>query len=140
MAENSFKNTVESLFSGMDSFISSKTVVGDAIHIDDTIILPLIDVTFGVGAGAFSGKDKNNGGGGLGGKITPSCVLVIKDGNIKLVNIKNQDGLTKVLDLVPDIVEKFTNKDKKDKKEDSKEKKEAAQKLNDMINDSVPKE
>jgi uncharacterized spore protein YtfJ len=140
MAENSFKNTVESLFSGMDSFISSKTVVGDAIHIDDTIILPLIDVTFGVAAGAFSGKDKNNGGGGLGGKITPSCVLVIKDGNIKLVNIKNQDGLTKVLDLVPDIVDKFTNKDKRDKKGDSKEKKEAAQKLNDMINDSVPKE
>ena len=42
MADNSFNNTVESLFKGMDSFITTKTVVGDAIHIGDTIILPLV--------------------------------------------------------------------------------------------------
>ena len=53
--ENNFKETVNSLFKGMDNFISAKTVVGDAIHVGDTIILPLIDVSFGVGAGAFSG-------------------------------------------------------------------------------------
>ena len=51
MADNSFNNTVESLFKGMDSFITTKTVVGDAIHIGDTIILPLVDVSFGVAAG-----------------------------------------------------------------------------------------
>lgn len=49
-----FKETVNSLFKGMDSFISAKTVVGEAIHVGDTIILPLMDVSFGVGAGAFS--------------------------------------------------------------------------------------
>ena len=41
MADNNFKGTVEALFRGMDSVVSSKTVVGDAIHIGDTIILPL---------------------------------------------------------------------------------------------------
>ena len=41
MGDNSFHTTVESLFKGMDSFITTKTVVGDAIHIGDTIILPL---------------------------------------------------------------------------------------------------
>lgn len=52
MAENNtFNQTVESLFKGMDSFITTKTVVGDAIHIGDTIILPLVDVSFGVAAG-----------------------------------------------------------------------------------------
>ena len=56
MADNSFNNTVESLFKGMDSFITTKTVVGDAIHIGDTIILPLVDVSFGVAAGAFSAE------------------------------------------------------------------------------------
>ena len=66
--ENNFKETVNSLFSGMDSFVSAKTVVGDAIHVGDTIILPLVDVSFGVGAGAFAGDNKNNGGGGLAGK------------------------------------------------------------------------
>ena len=58
MADNSFNNTVESLFKGMDSFITTKTVVGDAIHIGDTIILPLVDVSFGVAAGAFSQEKK----------------------------------------------------------------------------------
>ena len=51
MADNNFKGTIESLFHGMDSVISSKTVVGEAIHIGDIIILPLIDVSFGIGAG-----------------------------------------------------------------------------------------
>ena len=53
-AENNFQSTVESLFKGMDSFITTKTVVGEAITVGDTIILPLVDVSFGVGAGAFS--------------------------------------------------------------------------------------
>lgn len=115
MADNSFNNTVESLFKGMDSFITTKTVVGDAIHIGDTIILPLVDVSFGVAAGAFSQEKKNNGAGGMGGKINPSAVLVIQNGQTKLVNIKNQDGMTKILDMVPDIVNKFTSgKDKED--------------------------
>ena len=109
MADNSFNNTVESLFKGMDSFITTKTVVGDAIHIGDTIILPLVDVSFGVAAGAFSQEKNNNGAGGMGGKINPSAVLVIQNGVTKLVNIKNQDGMTKILDMVPDFINKFTS-------------------------------
>ncbi len=107
-SENNFQSTVESLFKGMDSFISTKTVVGDAITVGDTIILPLVDVSFAVGAGAFSGEKKNNGGGGMGGKVSPSAVLVISNGVTKLVNIRNQDGLTKILDMVPDFFNKFT--------------------------------
>ena len=113
MADNNFNNTMESLFKGMDSFISTKTVVGDAITFGDTIILPLVDVSFGVAAGAFAENAKNSGGGGMGGKISPSAVLVIQNGTSKLVNIKNQDGITKILDMVPDFVNKFIDKDKK---------------------------
>ena len=118
MADNNFNNTMESLFKGMDSFISAKTVVGEAVHIGDTIILPLVDVSFGVAAGAFSQDKKNNGAGGLGGKIQPSAVLVIKDGHTKLVNVKNQDSMTKILDMVPDLVNKFTKKDDETKTDD----------------------
>ena len=107
--ENNFKETVNSLFKGMDNFISAKTVVGDAIHVGDTIILPLIDVSFGVGACAFSGEKKDNGGGGMAGKMPPCAVLVIQSGTTKLVNVKNQDGLTKILDMVPDFVDRFTS-------------------------------
>ena len=99
----------------MDSFITTKTEIRDAIQIGDTIILPLVYVSFGVAAGAFSQEKKNNGAGGMGGKINPSAVLVIQNGQTKLVNIKNQDGMTKILDMVPDIVNKFTSgKDNED--------------------------
>ena len=110
MAEenNTFKATVEALFRGMDGVISSKTVVGDAIHINGTIILPLVDVSFGIGAGSFSGEKKERGMGGIGGKMSPSAVIVIQDGRTRLVNIKNQDTITKILDMVPDVVDRFT--------------------------------
>lgn len=143
MADNSFNNTVESLFKGMDSFITTKTVVGDAIHIGDTIILPLVDVSFGVAAGAFSAEKKNNGAGGMGGKIMPSAVLVIQNGTTKLVNIKNQDGITKVLDMVPDFVNKFTSKSEnteeeiKQAPEDADAKKAAQKEMEDILKDSV---
>ena len=110
MADNNFKGTVEALFRGMEGVVSSKTVVGDAIHIGDTIILPLVDVSFGMGAGAFKGDAKEKGAGGIGGKITPCAVLVIQNGKTRLVNIKNQDTITKILDMVPDVVDKFAEK------------------------------
>lgn len=144
MGDNSFHTTVESLFKGMDSFISTKTVVGDAIHIGDTIILPLVDVSFGVAAGAFSEDKKNNGAGGMGGKIMPSAVLVIQNGTTKLVNVKNQDGITKVLDMVPDFVNKFTSKNQvvNDNTEsaDDSARKEAEKEMEDILKDSVNKE
>ena len=111
MAEgnNNFKATVESLVQGMDGVISSKTVVGDAIHINGTIIHPLVDVSFGIGAGSFTGEKKERGMGGIGGKMSPSAVIVIQDGRTKLVNIKNQDTITKILDMIPDVVDRFTS-------------------------------
>lgn len=111
MADNNFGNVIESLLKGMDTFLSAKTVVGEVTKVGETIILPLVDVTFGVAAGASANDKKNGGGGGMSGKMSPSAVIVIKpDGSTKLVNIKNQDSLTKVLDMVPDIIEKFTKK------------------------------
>ena len=145
MADNSFHTTVESLFKGMDSFITTKTVVGDAIHIGDTIILPLVDVSFGVAAGAFSQEKKNNGAGGMGGKIMPSALLVIQNGTTKLVNIKNQDGVTKILDMVPDFVNKFTSKndvvseDSAADQTDDAAKSAAGKEMEDILKDSANK-
>ena len=105
--DNQFKETVDALFKGMNGVVSSKTVVGDAIHIGDTIILPLVDVSFAIGAGAFHVDKKDRGAGGLGGKMIPSAVLVIQNGTTRLVNIKNQDTMTKILDMVPDVIDRF---------------------------------
>ncbi len=118
MADTKFNETVASLFKGMDSFISAKTVIGEPVTIGDTIILPLVDVSFGVGAGAFASDSKNNAGGGMTGKVTPSAVLVVKNGQTKLVNIKNQDTITKLLDMVPDVIDKFTKGDTEEDDDD----------------------
>lgn len=113
MAENQFATTVEALFKGMDHFVATKTVVGEAVKVDDAIILPLVDVTCGMAAGSFAENAKHNGGGGMSAKMSPSAVLVIQNGVTKLVNVKQQDAVTKVLDMIPDFVNKFTGKEAK---------------------------
>ncbi|HBZ53506.1 MAG TPA: sporulation protein [Eubacterium sp.] len=113
MAEDKLNSTVDTLLKGMDGFLSAKTVVGEAVHINDTIILPLIDVSFGVAAGSFANDNKkNNSAGGMSGKMSPSAVIVIQNGNCKLINIKNQDAATKIIDMVPDLVDRLTGKTK----------------------------
>lgn len=109
MAENQFTSTIETLFKGMDQFVTTKTVVGEPVQTGDTIIIPLIDVTCGMAAGAFTegAKTKSRGGGGMSARMSPSAVLIIQNGVTKLVNVKNQDAITKVIDMAPDFINKF---------------------------------
>ena len=58
MADNNFTGVVDALLKGMESVLSTKTVVGEATKIGDTIILPLVDVSFAVGAGASVNEKK----------------------------------------------------------------------------------
>ena len=89
MAENQFPSTVDALFKGMDHFITSKTVVGEPVKVDEnTTIIPLVDVTCGMAAGSFAQSAKTNGGGGMSAKMSLSAILVIQNGMTKLVNIK----------------------------------------------------
>ena len=115
MADNNFSNTVNTLFEGMEGFLSSKTVVGEPVTVGGATIIPLVDVSFGVGAGANEGDKKmSNAGGGIGGKMSPNAVLVIANGTTKLVSVKSQDGLSKIIDMIPDMVNKFASKNKED--------------------------
>lgn len=110
MSENNFNNTVASLFKGMDGFLSSKTVVGEPIHINDTLILPLVDVSFGMAAGAWHREHKESASGGMGGKMTPNSVLVIRDDSVRVMTIKSNDPISKIIDMAPDIINRFTGK------------------------------
>ena len=110
MAESSFNSVVNSLLEGMDGFLSSKTVVGEPVTVGDTILIPFVDVSFGVGAGTFRGDKKDNGAGGLSGKMTPTAVLVVQNNSTRVVSIKNQDTFTKIVDMVPEIMNKITAK------------------------------
>jgi len=116
--KNDFNQTVSTLFKGMDAFLTSKTVVGDPIQVGNTTIIPLVDVNFGVGAGAMgNAKGTSNAGGGMGGKLSPTAAIVIQDGNIRMMPVAEESSLSKVLDMVPGVVSKvqdFMGKRKKD--------------------------
>ena len=114
-ANNNTTDIVDNLMKGLDTVLSTKTVVGDATKIGDTIIIPLIDVSFGIGAGSGNREKGDGSGGGLTGKMSPSAVLVINNGTTRLVNVKNTDNLSRALDLIPEIMNKIKpNKDATD--------------------------
>ena len=120
MANTNIDGTISTLFHGMDGFVSSKSVVGDPIKVGDTIIIPLLDVNFGMAAGAFN-KQTGNNAAGIGAKLSPAAVLVISNGKTRLVNIKNQDAISKIIDMAPEIVDRITGFFKKEKTEEEEQ-------------------
>ena len=142
------QNNLEILLRQLENFLTTKTVVGEPIHIDNTILVPLVDVSFGVGAGAAATADKPNknsekltngmsdtGGGGLGAKITPTAVLVIQDGTTQLINIKKQDSISKLIDMVPGLISKISGEFKSKESKHPKNE-EAEDYLKDKFNNS----
>ena len=120
MADSKMNENVKQLLESLDGFAATRTVVGEPITVNETVLIPLMDVEVGVGVGAYAGKSDGSAG-GMGAKMSPSAVLMIQNGAAKLVSIKNQDSLTKVLDLIPDLVDKIKGKTvKKDPDVDSK--------------------
>ncbi len=117
MAEKSnFNSAVDALIKGMDGFVTTKTVVGQPVEVGEVTIVPLADVSFGIGAGVFAGEGqngKNNAGGGLSGKIIPSAVLVIgKDGSTRMVRTREkEDTFTHIVNMAPGIINRFLKKD-----------------------------
>lgn len=118
MANMNIEGTLSSMFKGMDGFISSKSVVGEPVYVGDTILIPLVDVNFGMAAGAFNKQDGNKAAGGIGAKMSPSAVLVISNGTTRLVNLKNQDAVTKIIDMAPEVIDKVAGLFKKGKSDD----------------------
>ena len=139
-----FDSAVKSLMEGMDAYLSAKTVVGEPVNVGDTVIVPLVNVSFGAGAGAFSNNSSGSGGGesvdldAPGGKLSPSAVLVLKDGNARLINIATHTGLDKLLDMIPDFVEKFMGK--KAHANDSEEETKAREVAGEVIKEEVFKD
>ena len=128
--KNQISASMESLIKGLENFLSTKTVVGEPLYLGDAIILPLVDISFGCASGAAAGgkNQKTGNAGGMNGKITPSAVLVIQNGTTRLVNIKTTDNVSKLIDMVPDIMDRFT---KGDPMEDEK----VAEKVSEIVED-----
>lgn len=112
------KNNLETIFENFKDMIKVETVVGEAVHIGDCILVPFVDISFGFGTGGLNGKTetgRQSAGGGGGAKMEPTAVLVIKGDRIEMFSIK-KDGyqasaFQKLLTMAPEIIDKL----KKDK-------------------------
>ncbi len=101
--------TIQALFKGMEALVQSKTVVGEPFEAGGALIVPLVEITAGLASGALTNSQKNNGAGAMSAKMSPVALLIIQDGKTRLVNVKNQDVFTRLLDLIPEAIDKVKN-------------------------------
>lgn len=107
------KENLNAIFEKLEKFFQTETIIGEPISVGQVTLIPIIDVSFGLGAGGGSGKDvKGNdgtgGGAGVGAKIAPNSILVIKGDEVSIISLKDRGSIEKVLEMVPDLVNKFT--------------------------------
>lgn len=125
---NQIKELVESTVNSMTGMFTAESIVGDAVTAPDgTIILPIANVSFGVGGGGSEfkavdaeGKNIFGGGVGAGAKIKPEGFLVVtRTGGVRFVATNETTSLAdKLIDYAPEMFEKVTALFKKDKKDE----------------------
>lgn len=105
--------------------VDSNTIIGNPIvTADGTTILPVSKVTFGFTSGGSefvsskAPKELFGGGSGAGVSISPIAFLVLKDGNVRLLQLADKDGGTidRALNMLPEVMDKvagFVGRDKK---------------------------
>ena len=118
MDNSNIKNNLEQIFESFREMIKVETVVGQAVHIGDAILVPFVDVTFGFGSGGLNGKTDNGSnsiGSGGGARLEPAAILGIKGDRVEMCSIKKggyqASAFEKLIAMAPEIIDKM----KKDK-------------------------
>lgn len=129
MNEHPIEGLMITAMNSIKDMVDVNTIIGDPIHVaNDVTIIPISKVSFGFAAGGseFSGetideynkKDKEEqiqyrlpfgGGSGAGVSINPIAFLVINQNNVKLLPVNHSSAIDKLLDYVPDLIEKTSN-------------------------------
>ena len=107
---------VKRVLSEIRQMTKTETVVGDPIKIEDTTLVPVskVSIGFGVGGGKMDAKESGGEATGGGLVIEPVAFIVIRDDNVNLITMKKDDmGLGKIIDLIPQIADKVKNMKKK---------------------------
>lgn len=102
----------------IERILSTKSVVGEPITIEDNSIIPLVSIGFGFGAAMGMGKkpDSSKGegaGGGTagGGGIKPIGIIVIGKDGVRLETIKG--GPLSLIEKVSDNITRIIQQKKK---------------------------
>lgn len=124
------KDVMETIYDKLDNFLKTETVVGETIDLGEVQLVPIITASFGLGGGI--GEEENDsvsGGGGVGCKISPDAIIVVRGSEVEMMPVKNRDALDKLIEQVPDILNKVDNSlteklEKRRKRKEKEEKKE----------------
>ena len=117
--QHPIENLMMTAMTSLESMVDVNTIVGDTVTSPDgTIIIPVSKVCFGFAAGGseFNSNKLNKfsengnlpfgGGSGAGVNISPMAFLVVKDGNTKLLTMNGVSPVEKLVDIVPDVINK----------------------------------
>lgn len=117
------KEIMETMYSKLDHFLKTETVIGETIEIGEIKLIPIITASFGLGGGVGEEESKGTGGGGgLGCKISPDAIVVIRGSEVEMLPVKNKGSLDKLIDKVPGLIDKIeAAREKKVEKEEEKE-------------------
>lgn len=144
MNEHPIEGLMVTAMNSIQDMIDVNTIIGEPIETSNNIIIiPISKVGFGFAAGGsefkgetldeYTKKDKEEaiqyrlpfgGGSGAGVSISPVAFLVVQQNNVKLLPVSHSSAVDKLLDYVPDLIDKvnsYLNKTMQNKKEEKKE-------------------
>ena len=134
MEKHPIGTLMETTMSKIREMVDVNTIVGSPITtVDGITLIPVSKVSFGFAAGGSDFQTKNGkdgqpnpfgGGSGAGVKIEPVSFLVIREGNVRLISAKAgaQNSVEKLLDAMPDIIDKVKEVlPKKNEEEDTED-------------------
>lgn len=124
MSEHPIQGLMDVTLEKIKSMVDSNTIIGNPINMaDGTLILPISKVTFGFASGGSdfpskTQKDLFGGGSGAGVSVTPVAFLVVREGNVRMIQLADtSNNVDRAISMVPDVVDKITDLFKKDKEE-----------------------
>lgn len=129
MSEHPIEGLMNTVMANLRDMIDVNTVIGETIELDNgSVIVPVSKVSFGFAAGGSEfnmgtleqtkkqGQDEEakyslpfGGASGAGVNIQPVGFLVITENSAKMLPVNHCSAIDKLLDYVPDLLEKATN-------------------------------
>ena len=125
MAEHPINGLMGVTMDKIRELVNSDTIIGEPVSLPDgTTILPVSKVTFGVATGgsdfaAKQSKELFGGGSGAGVTVAPVAFLVVKDGNVRTIQLADpNNSLERAITMLPELVDKLASMVKKDEKKE----------------------
>lgn len=110
--EKPIERLMNNAFVRMKGLIEADTVMGSPIVTNNGVtIVPISKVSMGfvTGGGEYGEAPTTGspfaGGSGAGASVTPVAFLVNDGSEIKLINVDDKSPLTKILDIIPEVVD-----------------------------------